>query len=298
MKRWELAFAAMGIFCILLGTRWIRRGELPSQESVLEEGGCRMPMTTIEPPRDVTPAGTAILIHGISARRRLMTYLAEDFAGHGFRAYIFDLPGHGDNRDAFNFARAEKCATVVVESLIRSGSIDPKTTVLVGHSMGAAIAIRMADRVPLPATIAISPGPMVLPQRMPANLLVFSAGHDIALLKRQAETLQQAAGGDRTQPGDFAQRRAFDLRYFPHATHTSLIFDRNVAHQSEIWAMQTVFPSIPSDTLALNADLGTYETYNQGRRRLAGVGDLPARHSAGFSARGNRRFALCPPAPT
>ena len=272
MKRWEFAFAAVGIVCILLGTRWIRRGELPSQESVLEEAGCRMPMTIIEPPRDVTPAGTAILIHGLSARRRLMTYLAEDFAGHGFRAYIFDLPGHGDNRDAFNFSHAQQCATVVVESLIRSGSVDPKTTVLVGHSMGAAIAIRMADRDPLPATIAISPGPLVLPQRMPANLLVFSAGHDIALLKRQAERLREAAGGIRTQPGDFAQQRAFDLRYFPQATHTSLIFDHNVAHESEIWAMQTLFPSIPSETLILNADLGTYETYNQGRRRLAGVG--------------------------
>lgn len=272
MKRWELAFAAIGIVCILLGTRWIQRGELPSQESVLDEGGCRMPMTTIEPPRDVTPAGSAILIHGLSARRRLMTYLAEDFAGHGFRAYTFDLPGHGENRDAFNFAHAQQCATVVVESLIRSGSIDPKTTVLAGHSMGAAIAIRMADRDPLAATIAISPGPLVLPQRMPANLLVFSAGHDIALLKKQAERLQQAAGGNRTQPGDFAEQRAFDLRNFPNATHTSLIFDHNVAHESEIWAMQTLFPNIPRETLALNADLATYETYNQGRRRLAGVG--------------------------
>jgi pimeloyl-ACP methyl ester carboxylesterase len=271
MKRWELAFAAIGIVCILLGARWIRRGELPSQDFVLDEAGCRMPMTTIEPPRDVTPAGTAILIHGLSARRRLMTYLAEDFAGHGFRVYTFDLPGHGDNRDAFNFARAEKCAMVVVESLIRGGSVDPKTTVLVGHSMGAAIAIRMADRVPLPATIAVSPGPLVLPQRMPGNLLVISAGHDIALLKRQAEILQQAAGGNRAQAGDFAQQRAFDLRNFPHATHTSLLFDHNVAHESEIWAMQTVFPSIPRETLALNADLATYETYNQGRRRLAGA---------------------------
>jgi len=272
MKRWEVIFGAIGIAAILLGARWIRRGELPYQDFVIEEAGCRMPATLIEPPSDVRPAGSAILIHGLSARRRLMTYLAEDFAGHGFRAYAFDLPGHGDNSDAFTFARSQQCATAAVDFLIQAGKIDPKTAVLIGHSMGAAIAVRMADREPLPATIAVSPGPMILPQRMPANLLVFSAGHDIALLKRQAERLEQAAGGIRTQEDDFAQQRAFDLRTFPHATHTSLIFDHNAAHQSEIWAMQALFPKIPRETLALNVDLATYETYDLGRRRLAGVG--------------------------
>ncbi len=65
-----------------------------------------------------------------------MMYLAEDFAGHGFRAYAIDLPGHGDSRDAFSFARAQDCATAAVESLIHSGQLDPKTTILLGHSMG------------------------------------------------------------------------------------------------------------------------------------------------------------------
>ena len=86
-----------------------------------------------------------------------MTYLGEDLAGHGLRAYLFDLPGHGDNQDAFTFPRTLQCATAAVESLIRAGKIDPRTTIFVGHSMGGAIAIRMADREPVLATIAISP---------------------------------------------------------------------------------------------------------------------------------------------
>jgi pimeloyl-ACP methyl ester carboxylesterase len=271
MKRWELALAVIGAICLILGARWIRRGELPKQDVMLAEGGCKTPVTVIEPPPDVVPAGSVILIHGLSANRRLMTYLGEDFAGHGFRAYILDLPGHGDNIEPFTFARAQQCATVAVELLIRSGKIDAKTTILIGHSMGAAIAIRMADREPVAATIAISPGPTLLPQRMPANLLVFSAQYDIGLLKRQAERLQQAAGGDRIHADDFAQQRAFDLRRVAHATHTSLIVDRNVAHQSEMWAMQALFPNISPETLALNLDLATYETYRQGRSRLAGA---------------------------
>lgn len=271
MKRWELALAVAGVVGLILGAQWIRRGELPKQEVMLAEGGCHTPITVIEPPADIAPAGSVVLIHGLSANRRLMTYLGEDFAGHGFRAYLLDLPGHGDNTEAFTFARAQECATVTAELLIRGGKIDPKTTTLIGHSMGAAIAIRMADREPVEATIAISPGPTLLPQRMPANLLVFSAQYDIELLKRQAERIQQAAGGDRIQPEDFAQQRAFELRRVPHATHTSLIVDRNVAHQSEMWAMQALFPAISRETLALNLDLATYETYKQGRRRLAGA---------------------------
>jgi pimeloyl-ACP methyl ester carboxylesterase len=271
MKRWEVALAIAGVVCLILGARWIRRGELPKQDQMLSENGCQTPLTAINPPADVAPAGSVILIHGLSANRRLMTYLGEDFAGHGFRAYLLDFPGHGDNTDRFTFARAQQCASVTLELLIGAERVDPKTTVLIGHSMGAGIAIRMADREPLAATIAISPGPMPLPQRMPANLLVFSAQFDIELLKQQAEKIQQAAGGIRTQPEDFAQQRAFDLRRVEHATHTSLILDRNVAHQSEMWAMQTLFPNIARETLALNLDLATYETYKQGRRRLAGA---------------------------
>ncbi len=270
MKRWEVILALIGLLFVALGYRWIRQGELPKQETWLDAGGCRTPVTILEPPTDVKPAGSVILLHGLSANRRLMMYLAEDFAGHGLRAYAIDLPGHGDSKDVFSFSRAEKCATAAVESLVRSGTIDPKNTILLGHSMGAAIAIRMVDRDPLAAAIAISPAPMNMPQRMPANLLVFSASADMGILKRTAQNLLAAAGGTRTSSEDFAQQRAFDLRTVPYSTHTSLLSDHRVAHQAELWAMRALFPNIPSNTLALNLDLATYETFGNGRRRLAG----------------------------
>ncbi|MGH9747373.1 MAG: alpha/beta hydrolase [Candidatus Acidiferrales bacterium] len=270
MKRWEVALAVGGAICLAFGASWIRRGELPRQDFVLDAGGCRLPVTVFDPPADVNPAGSAIVLHGLSANRRVMTYLGEDLAGHGLRAYLLDLPGHGDNRDAFSFPRAQQCATSAVEWLIRSGKIDPSTTILAGHSMGGAIAIRMANIEPVLATIAISPAPMKLPQRMPANLLVFSAQLDMEPLAREARDLEAAAGGDRTAPDDFAQKRAFDLQYIPRATHTSLLLDRRVAHRSEHWVMQALFPGVAAETLTLNLDLATYETFNRGRRRLAG----------------------------
>jgi pimeloyl-ACP methyl ester carboxylesterase len=200
----------------------------------LTEGACRTPISFFVP--DVARSSpAAILIHGLSANRKLMYHLANTLADGGLRVFALDLPGHGDNTDPFTFARAQQCATVAVESLIHSGTIDPKRTALVGHSMGAGIAIRMADHEPVAATIAISPGPMPLPLRMPANLLVFSAQYDIDVLKRQAEKIQQAAGGIRTQSEDFAQQRAFNLEYVSHATHTSLIFDPFVSRRTGEW---------------------------------------------------------------
>ena len=249
--------AIAGAVLLLTGARWMKISELPSSNIVLDAGGCHMPITIIEPPPDVSPAGSAIVLHGLSANRRVMTYLGSDFAGHGLRTYLLDLPGHGDNTDEFSFAQAEQCATAVVESLTKAGTINPKRTILVGHSMGGAIAIRMADRDPVAATIAISPAPMVMPRRMPANLFVISAQHDFDPLRKQAQDLAEAAGGNRVTSEDFVQRRAFELRHFAHATHTSLLTDRTVAHDSELWAMQALFPQIPVDTLTLNLDLAT-----------------------------------------
>ncbi len=271
MKLWELGLAIGGAICLLLGTAWIRRSELPRKDFVLDAGSCRVPVTEYDPPANVSPAGSAIVLHGLSANRRVMTYLSEDFAGHGLRTYALDLPGHGDNREPFTFPRAQLCANAAVETLIRNGKIDPRATVLVGHSMGAAIAIRMADREPVLATIAISPAPMKLPMRMPANLLVFTAQFDIPPLAKEAKELQAAAGGDRNAPEDFAQLRAFDLERIPFASHTSLLLDRRVAHRSELWAMRALFPNVATETLTLNVDLATYETFNFGRRRLAGA---------------------------
>jgi pimeloyl-ACP methyl ester carboxylesterase len=271
MKKWEVLLAIAGAILVALGAHWIHEGDLPRRDIVLQTRSCRMPMTIFSPPSGIAPAGSVIILHGLSANRRIMFYLGQDFAGHGVRAYLPDHPGHGDNTDAFSFARAEDCAAETVATLIQRDSLDPAKTILLGHSMGGAIAVRMADKIPLLATIAISPAPMVTPQRMPANLLVFSAQLDVWQLRDQALALQTAAGGDRSSQEDFAQRRAFELDSVPLATHTSMLDDRAVAHRAELWTMQALVPQADPKTLALNIDLSTYGTFGRGHLRLAGA---------------------------
>jgi pimeloyl-ACP methyl ester carboxylesterase len=269
MRRWEGVLGTIGAVLVLAGVYSAGHASMPKRVIVLDEGGCRLPTTILEPPPGVDAVGAAIFLHGLSANRRFMTYLCEDFAAHGFRSYLPDLPGHGDNTDRFTFARAEQCAEIAVESLGRRGETDPKTTILLGHSMGGAIAVRMADRNPMAATIAISPAPMITPRRMPTNLLVFSARYDLPTLKSQAESLQKAAGGNRTEPDDFAQRRAFEWQDTPLATHTSLLVDRGLAQQSEQWAFRALVANLAPDTLARNSGVAAYRSFN--RRRFSGA---------------------------
>ena len=271
MTRWQAVLAVAGAILLALSAHWIREGSLPRRDIALQAGNCRLPVTVLSPPSNIKPVGSVIILHGLSANRRIMFYLGQDFAGHGIRAYLPDLPGHGDNTDAFSFARAEDCAAQTVAALMRNDSLDPATTILLGHSMGGEIAVRMADKIPLAATIAISPAPMVMPRRMPANLLVFSAQFDVWQLRDQAVALQKAADGNRTMPQDFAQNRAFDLVEVPLATHTSMLDDRAVAHSAELWAMQALVPQADPKTLALDLDLSTYGTFGRGRMRLAGA---------------------------
>jgi len=239
MKSWEVVIAIIGASVLAFSSWAIRSSELPHRDTLVRADDCHMPVTILEPRQ--RSRGAAILFHGFSADRRVMeplgAYLTDN---QGLRAYLFDLAGHGDNADAFSFPRADDCARIGVESLIRSGEIDPKRTILVGHSLGGAIAIRAADREPVAGTIALSPAPMPLPRRMPANLLVFSAKYDLTMLKRAARALATAAGGERTQHRDFVEARAFHLEVVSFSDHNSLLVDLRVFRETGDWIDSTL----------------------------------------------------------
>jgi len=240
MKHWRMAAAVVGALMVGFGAWAIHVTTMPRHTIYVDAGGCRTPVTVIEPDLD-KPLGSVVMLHGLSANRRVMNYLGDQLAfDGGLRIYAFDLAGHGDNESPFTFQRAEDCAGAAVAKLISSGAIDPKTTVYVGHSMGAAIAIRMADSEPLAGTVAISPAPMVMPKRMPANLLVFSGQFDLGVLKKAAEQLKQAAGGDRTSVEDFMQQRAFLLDRVRGATHTTQLHSQQVEDDARDWIQNSL----------------------------------------------------------
>jgi hypothetical protein len=91
---------------------------------------------------------------------------------------------------------------------------------------------------------------------MPSNLLVFSGAYDLWPMKRQAADLLAAAGGERTKPADFFEKRAFDVAIVPHGTHTSMIVDRTVMDLASFWTLEAV-TSGTRGTVAVKSDVSS-----------------------------------------
>jgi pimeloyl-ACP methyl ester carboxylesterase len=219
-----------------------------TEETEVRAGGCTVPVTVMKG----RPGSTVsvVVLHGLGANRRLMYPLSRSLAASDISAvYAIDLPGHGDNTDAFSYSRVESCAAEVIGALEKRGEIRLERTVLLGHSLGGALAMRLADYFPTAATIAVSPAPMVRtgsmptgvvlpyppPRRMPNNLLIFTGRFDLPFLNEAARELVKMAGGERQESEDFKQRRAVRWLRLPRATHTSLIYDFDVWRLSDAW---------------------------------------------------------------
>ncbi len=243
MNRRESLLASIGLLLFALSAVFLFRARLHERTNMFQQA-CGMPVGILTPEvRGDAPS--AVVFHGLGANAVVMRSLGQYLGEMGFRVYLLDLPGHGNNTDHFSFQRSEECAARLISQLERDGEIRLDNTVLVGHSMGGALAIRMADYFPTAATVAISPAPMIhaagmpsgailieAPRRMPVNLLVLMGQFDFPYSRASAAELIQMGGGQRSQPEDFLQKRAIKLVTVPGATHTSLIF--NVPRDSPI----------------------------------------------------------------
>jgi pimeloyl-ACP methyl ester carboxylesterase len=249
VKRWEATLAVVGAGMIALGAAVRLTEQVARRELLLRAAGCTVPVSALNVPADHTPAGAAVVFHGLSANRGLMVPLGRSLALDGITAYLVDLSGHGDNTDSFSFDNVERCARAVVQQLEFNGALRPERTVLIGHSMGGDIVLRLADAFPAAATVAISPGPLVpvpllpgrlqpysLPQRLPRNSLVLVGGVDLPMFGWAAHKLEDASGGIREAPADFREGRAFAVRTVAWATHTGLILRASVFQQASQWA--------------------------------------------------------------
>jgi pimeloyl-ACP methyl ester carboxylesterase len=182
--------------------------------------------------------GSVVLLHGLAANRVIMTYLARGFALLNLRVFVPDMPGHGRSPGPFSYARADACANSFVTQLIARGAIEPERTILAGHSMGGALAVRVAARMPVAGLVAISPAPMVTtygiqaallifgdPPPTPANTLVVSGSWEPRSVR---DTAQGLVSGNAEATGKYM--------VIPHATHVSLLFDPKAARASQAWA--------------------------------------------------------------
>ncbi len=255
MKGRETLLALLGVILLGVGALLVWRSHGPMRDFVLDDG-CYSPVRILEP--RAPQIGSAVVYHGLSANRRMMQTFGQWLAALGLRVYLVDLPGHGDSATPFSLAHADQCGAAAFNSLVSRGMIVPERTIVAGHSMGGAIAIRLADRIPAAATIAIAPAPMAspehslgefvpfeMPRRMPVNLLILRGAWDLPKFAGGDTALIRAAGGERVQPEDFRQRRAAKLVVVPRATHTSILYDPRQRSWSLDWARNALNVASP-----------------------------------------------------
>ena len=207
------------------------------QTYIINAGGCRMETVIVEK-AEGAEYGSVVLFHGISANKKIMSYLARGFAEQGLRVYVPDLPGHGRTPGPFSPARAEQCGEELVRELLAHGAISRDRMILAGHSMGGAIALRIASRVPVAGTIAISPAPMRAAHGITAEKLLFTDPPDLpphSLVMGGTLEIDSMRGNaaDLVRSSKEGTSKYLEL---PRETHVSILFSSAAMRASQEWS--------------------------------------------------------------
>jgi pimeloyl-ACP methyl ester carboxylesterase len=251
MTRARLAPVLAGLLLFGAGLTLVLTGRRKESQALVPAGGCILSVHTFEP--DELPArGSVVLLHGLAANERLMEYYTRGFLSAGLRVIVPDLPGHGRSPGNFAPLLAESCSEALLVDAMRKGQVDPSRTLLAGHSLGAAIALRVAARQRVAGVIAISPAPMLLvsgsspemllyapPEMLPPNSLILSGELEPQAMRRATELLILRL-----------PHPSAEYRLIPWASHTSLLFHAGALRASLDWAVRVLnlgsAPALPS----------------------------------------------------
>jgi pimeloyl-ACP methyl ester carboxylesterase len=238
--------AVAGILLLVLGAllTFVPSRRYTERRYVADTGACKVDLDVVALRgfRDGSEPGSVVLFHGLSSNKVVMNYLARAFAEQGLRVYVPDLPGHGRSPGPFTPEQAETCALSLLRGLAARGLLVPDRTVIAGHSMGGAIALRVAGRFRPAGVIAISPAPMqeahgvtmenllfhnVPP--MPPNTLIVTGQLEPSWMTENAVDLV-AKSGD----------ASVEYRRVPLNTHVSVLFSPTVAREAQAWTAKVL----------------------------------------------------------
>src|SRR5258708_6906671 len=158
MKSRKKLRALAGVMLCALGFWLALATPYRRQTVVTDAASCRMAVDIIEP-LSGAPQGSVLLLHGISANKKIMSYFGQGFSEQGLRVFVPDLPGHGRTAGPFSPARAEACTESFVRELITVHLLTPARTILAGHSMAGPIPIPLPSHTPLPRFLSSPPPP-------------------------------------------------------------------------------------------------------------------------------------------
>jgi pimeloyl-ACP methyl ester carboxylesterase len=211
----------------------------------IDAGGCRLVTDIVEPigqPAGATPEGYVVLLHGLSSNKRIMSYITAGFALRGLRVFVPDLPGHGRTDGPFSYQRSEQCSQNLVDELTTRGLLDPERTILAGHSLGGAIALRVGSHRPVAGVIAIAPAPMrpvpgISREMMPFPEFGAAPAHSLVMsASSEPERVRDATKDLLPVPGDGTS----EYRVIPRSTHVGILFSEEAMATAQNWAARVL----------------------------------------------------------
>jgi pimeloyl-ACP methyl ester carboxylesterase len=110
----------------------------PSQDRAMQSGGEPLLVTHANAPLEVRAWGsgpTVLFVHGLLSNGGAFSSLVPEVVRHGFRAVVFDAPGHGASPGAY------ACSDEVADAMLSIRSVTGPIAAVVGHSMGSAWAL-------------------------------------------------------------------------------------------------------------------------------------------------------------
>lgn len=252
---------AAGLLLCVAGY-WLAHREPYQVNTVLATvGGCNMP-TDIYQAHSGTPVGSVVLLHGLSANKTVMAFTAQEFANQDLLVFVPDLPGHGKTPGPFSPARVEACAEALLRDLAARRALLPERTILAGHSMGGAIAARVAAKFPVAGVIAISPAPMHPAPGFAPEVLLFPtapalAPHSLVLSAAwEPVAVRQIAQDLVTVSADPSNR----YEVIPATTHVSILFAPATFDAMRAWTSQILGTSpaapLPQNRQSLGCLIG------------------------------------------
>jgi pimeloyl-ACP methyl ester carboxylesterase len=242
MMTGKMRRALAGILLLLLGAilTFVPSRKYTERRYVADTGTCRVDLEVVsrKDVRDGWEPGSALLLHGLSGNKVVMNYLARALADQGLRVYAPDLPGHGGSVGPFTPEQAENCALSLLRGLAARGLLVPDRTVIVGHSMGGAIALRVAGKFRPAGVLAISPAPMQEGHGVTSEKLLFHSAPPMLpntlILTGQLEPswLTANAADLVARSGD----ASVEYRSVPLNSHVSMLYSPTVARAAQGWA--------------------------------------------------------------
>jgi len=272
-----LALAA-NLLCIL----WLARLEDagPQRIDLMLDGGA--PATLYLPAsadadrgaEDLGGPPAVVLAHGFASDRAGTSLLARALTQAGYAVLTFDFRGHGANRNAFARGWGSQGSLhadmrSAVDFLRSSQDIDGSRISVMGHSMGAGVALAYAGSDPaLDAAVMISGGWRFDGPHRPSNaLFIYAAGDPGRTREGLARTAAELAGVSRLDPGvvagSFEEATAVSHVEVARADHITILSSQYAARKIIDWLDDSY--GVERGTFFLRADP---------RLRTAGIGML------------------------